>query len=924
MKLRPKILLPLFLVSFCCQAQNISEIQQLLQTGNEQMAIGQYSEAIDTYKEALKQYPPEAKKEGVTVGKLHLNIGKGHMALQEMDSAQVYLNKALEMLQFSLGDQHSDVADAHHNLGMVLKDKGQAFGALTHYQKALVAYQQNIGTQTIEVARVYNSMGHANFYVRNFILAVENHQQAVILAEQLYGKNHIDLAEYYVSLGLSLQVFRRYDEAITHLEEAIQLYLDHEGYQDPDLAYAYFILGLTNRGMGQYQKAITYFKQALQIEESVYGMRHPDVARTQTYIGIVYGDLQNYDEALLYFQKALISCTRDFSDKNVYANPMNEHIILARGRLMDVLNYKATILYWRYLDHGENRRDLIAAKESMEIFLQFVYEMRKGQQNWADIGVIMGKSKGIMELYYDIWQELYGQTQDLSFIDQAFWAGEFIRSTQLVYSLRSGQAIKHFGLPQELEDLERKLEASIREANGALTIQRNIDTSSVFAIRKKLIALETSRDSLIEVFQNQYPRYFDLKYEMAIPTMKDIQAVLPDSTLLVEFFLGRMNLFIFGINKEKLRFYKVPIDREFASQLENFRQINAQPPDNHSDPDAFEALGHELYQSLLAPVLSEMSRPKLIIIPDAQLGYFPFELLATDTTEGSTTFAQLPYLIRKYQLQVEYSATLLMNTPLPSDQADQGYLGYAPDYGAGMLSANETVQTMYRGLREGFAPLKHNRSEIQQSSELFEGTAKLGMAATESSFKSGAGNSAILHLAMHALVNDSVPEYSGLVFAADSDSVEDHFLYAYELYGMRLKTNLAVLSACETGLGKLQMGEGIMSLAHAFKYAGCPNIVMSLWKADDQATAEIMVDFFTHLRNGLPKAAALRKAKLDYLAQAPAANSHPFYWGTFVLIGDDQPIEMPQNWMWLLGGLVIAGGLIFYRLTGINRGKSES
>jgi CHAT domain-containing protein len=131
-----------------------------------------------------------------------------------------------------------------------------------------------------------------------------------------------------------------------------------------------------------------------------------------------------------------------------------------------------------------------------------------------------------------------------------------------------------------------------------------------------------------------------------------------------------------------------------------------------------------------------------------------------------------------------------------------------------------------------------------------------------------------------------------LIFSpTDTQTQEDGFLHAYELYDTRLNAELAVLSACNTGSGRVVKGEGVLSLSRAFKYAGCPNIAMSLWKADDNATHEIMIHFFKGLRTGMGKTEALRDAQLAYLAEHTGPQAHPYYWATFVMIGDDSPLS---------------------------------
>jgi CHAT domain-containing protein len=170
---------------------------------------------------------------------------------------------------------------------------------------------------------------------------------------------------------------------------------------------------------------------------------------------------------------------------------------------------------------------------------------------------------------------------------------------------------------------------------------------------------------------------------------------------------------------------------------------------------------------------------------------------------------------------------------------------------------------------------------------------------------------------MHALTNDTDPLYSQLVFTQNpADTVEDNSLHAYELYNMRLDANLAVLSACNTGAGKLVRGEGIMSLSRAFKFAGCPNILMSLWSVNDASAKDIVVDFHQNLKNGKGKATALQAAQLHFLGSANEANTHPFFWATFVPVGDDEPVgDSNFPWWTLLILLPLAFWVVKKRLS---------
>jgi len=160
--------------------------------------------------------------------------------------------------------------------------------------------------------------------------------------------------------------------------------------------------------------------------------------------------------------------------------------------------------------------------------------------------------------------------------------------------------------------------------------------------------------------------------------------------------------------------------------------------------------------------------------------------------------------------------------------------------------------------------------------------------ATEENFKANAGDYDILHLAMHTVINDSLPMYSKLVFSQGKKG--EGWLDTYEVYNMSLKSRLTVLSACNTGSGRLQKGEGVMSLARAFLYAGCPAIVMTLWSVEDESSANLMIDFYKNLLSGYSKDEALRKAKIKHIRQADPLKAHPYFWLGYVSIGDQRAL----------------------------------
>ena len=233
------------------------------------------------------------------------------------------------------------------------------------------------------------------------------------------------------------------------------------------------------------------------------------------------------------------------------------------------------------------------------------------------------------------------------------------------------------------------------------------------------------------------------------------------------------------------------------------------------------------------------------------------------------------------------------------ERTQEQYIAFAPAYAPTTpADSTELASLTLDQFRDQVAPLEWNQQEAQDIAQYFSGTSLTGAHASERRFKDEANQYQILHLAMHALIDDTNPMYSRLAFATDTtDSLEDGYLNAYELYDMELSADLAVLSACETGFGTLEKSEGIMSLARAFAYAGCPSLVMSHWKVDDKSSNQLMNTFYRHLSEGLPKDEALRQAKLTFLERADEQAAHPFYWGNFAVIGNTDPVVREVTWV---------------------------
>ena len=379
--------------------------------------------------------------------------------------------------------------------------------------------------------------------------------------------------------------------------------------------------------------------------------------------------------------------------------------------------------------------------------------------------------------------------------------------------------------------------------------------------------------------------------------------------VVVEYFLTDSSIIAFVILAEDFHVLQWPRDFPLKTWVKQLRPL-ALPQE---DTGLRDSISHRLYLKLFAPIEDLLSKgASVLIIPDGVLGYLPFEALLTQAQDQNPSNAPA-YLLAEYPLSYAYSATLHqeMQRKTHAEDPPKNLLAVAPIFqdepstADTLLLASRFMDTSDH--RNFLTPLQYNIPEAQNIAKQFNGEALLGAEATEEGFIQRASDYRILHLSTHGKANDQAGDYSFLAFhQTPSDSLENEWLYNREIYNLQLNADLVVLSACETGIGELQRGEGIISLARGFSYAGAKSLVTSLWNVNDRSSMELMESFYGYLAEGQPKHLALREAKLDYLESHPAYLQSPYYWAAFIAIGDMEPVKLsqPQPWRWFLGVLV--------------------
>jgi CHAT domain-containing protein len=301
----------------------------------------------------------------------------------------------------------------------------------------------------------------------------------------------------------------------------------------------------------------------------------------------------------------------------------------------------------------------------------------------------------------------------------------------------------------------------------------------------------------------------------------------------------------------------------------------------------------------------------VIIFPDGELFNLSFDLLTANKIKSFKEFANKS-LLAKYDISYNYSL-LLLKKDRKMLEFENDMVAYAPGFNTKMKADYQIAITDSLELDHTYLtllPQPFSTDLVSKFSKKFNGSSFLNKNASKQVFGRTAKEHKIIHLGTHAESNNASPELSRLIFAknvGDSIDINNNYLYTYEIYDQDLSSNLAILTACETGKPTFQAGEGMISLAHAFNYAGSESILTSLWSIDEQSSNQIIALFYENLADGLSKDKALRKAKLEYLSTAEGRTTHPQYWAGLVLMGETAPLQLsgPPSWLWWIIGIAI-------------------
>ena len=851
----------------CNPGDSSGLIPALLNLGGVYSQTWQYDKTLELFHKAEKIHETSPIKNMEYLSFIYAYIGRTYSAIGDYSKAEQYYNNAL--LLFHEIKVYSDINK----------------------------------TSTITL---YNGLGVLNKRMKNYPQAVKQYNQAVELSLKLepsyltllYGNLanvYREMKEYKISEKYFLRAIK--GKKVIHKQDSIDLAVFLTDYSS---------LLLDEKKPDQARAIIN---QAQALCYRIWGGRNPQLSEIQVNMGKYYELYGNYDKAIHWYQKSILALYpgNDIFIPGTESLPKNiiskQHFLVSLKAIAKAYQMKFALT-----------DSLPLLKKSLGIYEQSIMLtdiIRHGYMNNDSRLFLAENEKATLNAAIHVAHDLYTRTTDEEYLYKAFEFSERSKAALLLSSIQSNTAITFGGIPEPLGNKEKDLlrEISMTEKTIYEEEQKTLpNAQKLLKWNNNLLKLKSEYEALINTLEKNYPRYYQLKYRSNLINRNELTAQLKNGYNLVEYNLEDTSIFIFILNRKGIKCIERPVNEEFYSALTGIlRQLQNFDPTRHNSDHfrVFCSNAYGLYKVLFKPIEKYLTSDKIILVPDEILSYLPFEIMLNQPPDKNTSdYRNLSYLIKKYTLSYSYSASLLMDDGFRNTaQANRKVLAMAPTYHNPLTG--ESVPAVRQHYLEHLYPLPGAAEEVSLITSLLKGRKLIDSMATEKAFKKFAPDFGILHLAMHTLIDNQNPMYSKLVFTQWFAGPDEGLLNTYELYNMQLNARMVVLSACRSGDGILQKGEGIMSLARGFLYAGCPSLVMTVWNVEDKTGLEIMYQFYRQIKKGRAKNDALRSAKLKYLTSAAPHKTHPYYWAGYLQIGNHDAIFASARSKKLLIGAIL-------------------
>ncbi|MCT8338940.1 CHAT domain-containing protein [Flavobacteriaceae bacterium TK19130] len=911
-------------------------------------SMGNYVASKNHYQKSLETFNKRKEKNYVSLQQVYNALGGVMWREGKMDSCQYYFQKSLEALKKTENtpeNQYYRPALVMMNMAVVSNVLGKNQEAIAYSQKAindLNDYMVN-GTdeQRISAAEAskfaaidnlgafHNAVGEfrkaeelieysyqrklktrnpndPNVIISKILLAqaklnTRDLNNALYLVEEVQQQINENPAipEYwkgsaFTTYGKILEALKRPKEAGPAYEKGRELFLQSlGGNYNNDL-----LSEIAN--MAVFYAKNNQRKKALATAEELYSAsKKSEFHKTQQglhYILAVaetYFQLGEFEKAKSFSQEVIDAIEVPKQQQKVSPDVVLNSFQLPRAILIHAQSEYALLPAITLSKINQLSNSLTNAFEVLQLRQSFL-------QNYEDVRFLISQNTDLFNFAKKLQLQAYQKSKDSKYLEKLIQYHE----SSIYNRIRARLALREYQpsdkLPASILQQESELKAKLSSA------LQNSSEEGISTFIKASNEWETLRETL----KTDYPDYFSLKYGSILHEKNDWKNEIPANTTLIRYLFVEDELYSLVLTNNSSTLQKHTTNK-LSETIEALQQ--------HSNTvEAYREPMYILYEQLWGTIADNVATEEVIIIPDGPLFNLSFDLL-TKTPIASFKELATKGLLANHCISYEPSLYMLQNGTAEVPQ--ERFVAFAPTFDAEMKVRYKNAQKDSTAIDKTYLtllPQPFIREVAEKYSKLFRGTAYLNDDASKMRFLSEADQHSIIHIGTHAESNNVSPELSRLIFAKGESSEtvsEENSLYAYELYNYELSSELAILTACETGKPSYQPGEGMLSLTHAFTHAGSQSILTSLWNVDEKSSAAIVAAFYDHLADGVPKNKALQLAKLEYLSQAKGRVQAPPYWAGLILMGNTEPLKMTldhSNWILYGGILLIVIGLLFW------------
>ncbi|QQX77262.1 MULTISPECIES: CHAT domain-containing protein [Aequorivita] len=907
--------------------------------------LGDFPLAKSHYLKALKLLIKTGQQDYVFYNQIYNALGGMMWQEAKLDSAKYYFQEAVNVLEKT---DETDIMNRYYRPALVKMNLAVLWNALGKNQEAIAiseesieGFQEYINRSTDE-ARTYKAKNHQFIVIDNmatFYNTLGEHSRAQELIEysfeqkkKLFEENDINIIISNIILAEAKTASRDFEGAAKNADTALlllkssgsaDLYWEaaalstratiYEHEEDVDNAALFY-----EKARIVYQKTMgtTYTKDFLDniMEYSLFAAKNGKKEKAlalanETYNFTHNGDFKNtlqefyhtVNLAQVYYHLKEYAEAEKYSDEALRFNVLDKggkisttDSILTQYRKPQALLINAASKY--YLAENKNPFLLKELLQQIEEGISILDQRKKIITNHEDVTLLITENEELLTFAEKLRLELYETTKNPLYLDKliALHESSIYNRIRSRLNLRDNVRFQH--IPTQVLERESTLKDQMR---SSLNDSENGSLYSFFEASENW-------ESFLDSLKQHFPKYYKMRYATLEESLTDLQQKIPENTTVVRYIFIEDQLYAFVVSPS----IKKMVRLNYTSVKNHISKIK----NDEFSVEKTRPLLYELYRALWFPLEKYVFSHKVVIVPDRELFNLSFETLTPKPIKNFQEMATNS-LLAKYDISYNFSLLLYKDQGKVADYSSD-FIAFAPGFNKKMkeeyqLAIKDSVKLDKTYLT--LLPQPFSEELVKQYSKIFNGRYFVNENASKDLFIKQAKEHKIIHIGTHAESNNISPELSRLIFAKKTEvkeSYDENSLYSYEIYNINLSSNLAILTACETGKPTYQAGEGMISLAHAFNYAGSESILTSLWEIDEESSAKIVKLFYDNLSEGIPKDEALRKAKLRYIETAEGRTAAPQYWAGLVLIGDTASIDLKTGaawWWYLLAGIVALG-----------------